>query len=71
MYKEFLYVCMCVYTFTKYINYFTHCLFIQLICIKSSLLVDGCEESKTHLSMEDIQITKKMIGVFPRAWRIR
>lgn len=62
-------MCVCVCPLTKYINYFTHYLFIQLICIRSSVLADG-EESKNH-AHAGIQITEKMTGRFPRTWRIR
>lgn len=51
------FVCVCVCTFTKYINYFTHCLYIQLLCIKCFLLADGCED------VWDSQVSEKMVGV--------
>lgn len=57
--------CVCVCTFIKYTDYFTHCLFIQLTCINCSLLTDRCEDNKNHLPMLGIEVTEK-IFMYPK-----
>lgn len=54
-------VCVCLCTFTKYINYLTHYLFIQLICIKCSILVDGCEDNENHPSMQESRLWRRWL----------
>lgn len=54
---------MCVCPFTKCINYFTHYLFIKLICMKCSVLADGYEDSKNHLSMQESRLQRRWPGV--------
>ena len=57
-------VCVCVCVYIHKIHWLFYSLFIQLTCIKCSLLTDRCED-KNHLPMRSIQVTEKMV-MYPK-----
>ena len=55
-------LCMCVPVYIHKIHQLSHYLFIQLICIKCSILVDGCEDNENHPSMQESRLWRRWLG---------